>query len=348
MSARDAVYYGIWINHAVGGVYASTLTLSSRNGAYLIAVLALFIRIVGSAMWSIMRLFLFRYYWTRVPTGGLDHQRQAILRNTTTEVSAILMLYNLWSSRRGRSHRGVHRSLCIIAMGALNLSFFAIAGILASRVKYSTTEALVRANLSDCGTTQSFSNLQKAVSAKDYFDYYSADRKIDLHASSLSPGCYNGTVALNASTCDVPGRQIIPWTMSSSTCQFDRTICGNATAVRFDSGLIDSLKHLGINSSPSDRLLTRIETTCQPLNVSSRLVFLDNIEGKRVNSTPFTGSSPADMAWGRSVALYLGNSTVSSREETYVIKIPERGTSSGEATERGYLAATFPIGLRIE
>lgn len=348
MSAQDEIYHGFWTNHAVGGIYASTLTLSSRNGSYLIAFLALFIRIVGSAAWSIVRLLLFRCYSTAIPMDGLHHQRQAVLRNTTTEVSTTTMLYNLWSGWRGKSHRGPWKTASILLASSLNLGFFAAAGVLASRVKYSATEVLVKANPGDCGIMESFYNRLSTDKDEDYLRYWTAHDRIDSHASSLSRHCYNGTSALDASSCGVPGRQVIPWTMSTAICPFDDSICGDVPSVRFDSGLIDSLLHLGINSAPHDRILTRIQATCQPLDVTKRLAFLDDIDDHRVNSTPFVNASSTTVAWGRSVALYLGSSMILPREETYVSFIPKDGDSPAMATQRGFSALTSPIGLQIE
>lgn len=48
MSANTTIYVGFWNNHAKGAVVGSTLTLSNRNGAVLIAALALFLQVCTS------------------------------------------------------------------------------------------------------------------------------------------------------------------------------------------------------------------------------------------------------------------------------------------------------------
>lgn len=50
------VFLGVWTNWSLGGrVTGSTITLTHRNGALLIAFIALFVTFSGSRLWRILR-----------------------------------------------------------------------------------------------------------------------------------------------------------------------------------------------------------------------------------------------------------------------------------------------------
>jgi hypothetical protein len=50
MSTNTPIYTGFWTNYAKGEVTGPTLTLSNRNGAILIAALAIFIQVSASSI----------------------------------------------------------------------------------------------------------------------------------------------------------------------------------------------------------------------------------------------------------------------------------------------------------
>lgn len=55
MSAgRGSVQTGAWINHTKGRVLGATITLDAERSVLLIAFFALFVRLVGSHLWSII------------------------------------------------------------------------------------------------------------------------------------------------------------------------------------------------------------------------------------------------------------------------------------------------------
>jgi hypothetical protein len=50
MSLPQTIYTGVWTNWSKGAVVGSTITLSNRNGAVLIAALAIFIQVRNPGM----------------------------------------------------------------------------------------------------------------------------------------------------------------------------------------------------------------------------------------------------------------------------------------------------------
>lgn len=52
MATTENVYTGFWINRTDGRIAGATLTLGSTNGVYLIAFLAIVVRIAGGHFWQ--------------------------------------------------------------------------------------------------------------------------------------------------------------------------------------------------------------------------------------------------------------------------------------------------------
>lgn len=47
MATNATVHTGVWINWSKGSIPGATLTLTTRNGGIMIAVLALFVQLAG-------------------------------------------------------------------------------------------------------------------------------------------------------------------------------------------------------------------------------------------------------------------------------------------------------------
>jgi hypothetical protein len=125
-SFDDDVYLGFWINHAYNPVIGATLTLSRRDGALLIAFLAIFVAATGRNFWKIVRYCLHIYFSSDTSSDGIYHQRQAILRNSQFAEDAALHLINTRFAWRKRGKR-VDRRLIPVALVALFIAttFFA-------------------------------------------------------------------------------------------------------------------------------------------------------------------------------------------------------------------------------
>lgn len=93
------VYLGIWTDWTRGPILGQTLTLSRNNANLLIAFTASFIVFVGSRIWVILCLILHRSYSTAEQRDALHHQRQAILRNSSTSDGGLVRLLVLWLRR---------------------------------------------------------------------------------------------------------------------------------------------------------------------------------------------------------------------------------------------------------
>ncbi|KAF2728977.1 hypothetical protein EJ04DRAFT_396134, partial [Polyplosphaeria fusca] len=82
------VYTGLWVNTARGRLYGATLTLDRQQGAVLIALLALYVGAAGQGVWRILQLLLHRAFSSNNRPDGIYNQRQAILRNSESGLTA--------------------------------------------------------------------------------------------------------------------------------------------------------------------------------------------------------------------------------------------------------------------
>ncbi|KAH8893025.1 hypothetical protein GQ53DRAFT_646127, partial [Thozetella sp. PMI_491] len=83
-SSPYLVHLGVWTNWSYGRVYGSTITLTKENGAFLLSFIAFYVTIVGYHLWRIIGFSLHRFLSTPTSEDGLHHQRQVILRNSSS------------------------------------------------------------------------------------------------------------------------------------------------------------------------------------------------------------------------------------------------------------------------
>jgi hypothetical protein len=121
MSTNSTVHVGFWTNRAKDPIIGSTLTLSSRNGNILIAILATFVSLSGGQSWSILSFLAHQVCTTRTSKDSLWHQQQAVLRNNRSNSSSVWQLVRISWIWRQESVRSVKRSLCLILLELLYL-----------------------------------------------------------------------------------------------------------------------------------------------------------------------------------------------------------------------------------
>ena len=146
------VYLGAWVNWTDGRILGATLTVTSRAGAYLIAFLALFVRIAGGHLWTITAYLTFLYRSKLHDQDIYYHQQQAVLRNTVTETGAIIGLVKIARHWHGNSYvqQPYGRAAPILLAAATHLAAFFAAGIFSSKVTSARSEVLIRGAV--CGT----------------------------------------------------------------------------------------------------------------------------------------------------------------------------------------------------
>lgn len=269
MSSSGSVYTGAWINWTDGRLAGATLTLSSRNGAYLVAFLALFVRIAGGHFWNIFCYLVFQFRSSTSPSDGMYHQQQAILRNNSSESGALWQFLKVGWFWRRRASRPWCRSTFLILSAVLHMMAFGVAGIFSSKVTTIRSDVLLRGN--HCGRwpdpfeDQAIQLNNGNVNRR--MDWTTHRRNNFLFSARYVASCYGSQASAN--NCNSFGRRQITWEMSTNiSCPFLPEICLNNTAVRFDTGYLNSHLDLGINSSPENRISYRRVMECAPITTN--------------------------------------------------------------------------------
>ncbi|KAJ2981336.1 hypothetical protein NUW58_g6714 [Xylaria curta] len=257
------VYVGIWTNWSRGRVMGSTLTLRRRDADLLIAFTAFFIAFVTTRAWRILCFMFHRFYSTADPRDALYHQRQTILRNSSSPESGIqMLLWLLWANRRSK---GGFRPLPAAVVAFVCVSIFTVAGGFSSQISTAIgNEVLIKS--SNCGYTP-----MPGVLNNPFFTRQLANRAITTNAAAnYAQQCYSNdkTGLLDC------GRFITKKVENSkiniqASCPFRNNICRNeSTNLLIDSGYIDSHDILGLNAPPNERILLRNVLHCAPLTTT--------------------------------------------------------------------------------
>jgi hypothetical protein len=98
------VYLGVWTNWSKGTVMGATLTMTRQQGDLLIAFTGFLIPFVASRFWRILCFILHLYYSTSKPEDAIYHQRQVILRNSSSPDTG-LVSFSVSSGRGARTTR---------------------------------------------------------------------------------------------------------------------------------------------------------------------------------------------------------------------------------------------------
>lgn len=301
MSDASWVYTGTWTNWGQGSVRGKSITLTDAGGAYLIAFLALFVRLAGQHSWGIVCYIAFRLRQRRSKTESNAYHlaSQSILRNTNIDISAAWQFSSfIWRHKLHKKGR-VWRLVGWTIFALCHAVAFLAAGIFVSRVAESgSADVLIRGPV--CGLWQD----PKA------FGLYSSGNKSDtleniswndwvilniLKASDFTRQCYNVTTSATVPAgCNAYAPKPIEWNLSTNkTCPFDPKICLPDHFVRLDSGYLDSQEHFGINANSKDRVKYRKVVECSPL---VRDGYISNIQDLSQTNWPINAVAPPSNA----------------------------------------------------
>lgn len=266
MSSNPTVYTGVWRNWRYDSAKSATLTLKAGDSAYLVAFLALFVGLAAGHFWAIVCYAVFQSRSTTTARSGQHHQQQAILRNYHTPGTAFWqLLKSMWFWRRQRGFGVALLALPVVVLAALNIVLFSAAGILSAKVTSKNSEVLIRGT--NCGfwnnpATADPNAERSTIGARTaYFANLIEDFST---ASTLASQCTGDSSIASKCVSYAPERINYTTTMNHS-CPFAPNMCVGNKVVRFDSGLIDSSKHLGINSPKKDRISFRRVVECAAL-----------------------------------------------------------------------------------
>ncbi|KAH7397396.1 hypothetical protein BKA66DRAFT_566504 [Pyrenochaeta sp. MPI-SDFR-AT-0127] len=332
------IYSGFWINRSLGAVRGATLTLDRRSGGLLIAFIALFVGVAGHGFWKIARLVLHFALSDESNRDAIYHQRQVVLRNSTSYDTALAMVQasHAWR-RRGRTT--LQRTLPVALVATLLSAAFSVAGIFSSKITTSSVNEVLVAG-KKCGPLPTISAFDidpigdntviVGIMNTVYLDY--------------AMQCYPPADANLVAGCSTFIQPTLPHTMdTNASCPFADEICKSAEGnLALDSGLLDSYKHLGMNKGP--RVLIRQKMNCAPLTtVGFSEVIFDNQTstnwllykyGQLSKEIPYLKSVPVNVTMPYNEAGdYRVTSVTGSNEHVEGISlIPQLNVSNAETT----------------
>lgn len=264
MSALPEVYRGVWINHARGSVYGSTLSLSDRDGTLFIAFLALFMNFVGNQIWVLISYILFHIRSQNTEQDGLYHQLQATLRNSVSSLSDAWKLLTLAYYWRGRARRVCRRVLPLAMCAILHCVGVGVVSIYAAPA-VAASESLVLGRGPTCG------DWNGSTAQEDHKIYHMRLQNSIQgweNSAEYARACYSSDLIEDQepSNCPQRFRSGKPWSnRTDETCPFAEGLCKGGQVFSVDTGRLDSTLDFGINSLEEDRVVYRRKLTCSPL-----------------------------------------------------------------------------------
>lgn len=261
--AAEAVKYGVhlgmWTNWSRGRVLGATLTLSRKDGNYLLAFTAFFIGLVSTRFWRILCFILHNRFSTSISRDALYHQQQAILRNSDSAESGLLVLCQLVWAWHKTVKRSFVRVLPVIATAALSAFAFTMAGGFSSSISTGVGNDV----LLD-GSNCAFVNTgYPDIGASSVLQPYTSRRSNS--AANYAQQCYS-TNASGMFDCGTFIKARISSSVDNQTpCPFAEGLCQSDANIRLDTGYIDSHEHLGLNAPFDERVIFRTVLQCAPL-----------------------------------------------------------------------------------
>ncbi|ETS80554.1 hypothetical protein PFICI_08083 [Pestalotiopsis fici W106-1] len=258
---------GIWTNWSKGSVMGSTLTLTRKDASLLIALTAFFISFVGSRFWKIVCFLCHRYLSSSLtaPEDALHHQRQVILRNSSAAESGLWTLIQVMWAWRHHASRSAVRLLPICLMALFCFVSFVLAGVFSANISSSAGDEVL-IDGTDCSIFYSgdASNIDTA------HDYSIWNSQVVNNAYNYAQQCYAVDSATSMSSCNsYVENRLDAMRDTAAPCPFANDICrDNSSNLILDSGYIDSHNHLGLNSPPDERILSRQVLHCAPIKTT--------------------------------------------------------------------------------
>jgi len=122
----------------------ATLTLTQQNGAYLVAFLALFVRLAGSHTWQILSYIFLQNRAIHTNTDTLTGQQLAVLRNVPSDLGVLLDVVKIGFRGRKAAWQPLRKSVWLLLTAAAHIIIFGVAGIFSSRVTGARSEVLLQ------------------------------------------------------------------------------------------------------------------------------------------------------------------------------------------------------------
>ena len=264
LPAETHIYTGFWINWSRGAILGSTITLNQRNGGLLTAFLGIFVTVAGAACWTIQSFLIHQHRAKEGPSSAIHHQQQVVLRNSNTAGSAAWQIIQVAWQWRKIANKSALQSLALVFLAVSNMLLFGVAGVFSAEVtKAAGNETLIHSP--NCGYLSPITNRTDLPSYDDTTSANALEANDTLAAAAYSRACYGKSSG--GLQCGQFPKPNIPWRNRTNVpCPFKGNICKDGVGgFEMDTGFMDSLETLGINSKASEALQLRKITSCSVL-----------------------------------------------------------------------------------
>lgn len=278
MSANVDISIGFWIDEDKPWFSKVLLTIPNTEANFLIAAISfLLASFILPLVWKtlILVLYISRYTRPSALTHELEQQR-ILFRNSRSSANAAIGLTTaFWHWRRrtpGAPWREISQFSALLVLAAICVIVLGICGIYVPSLFASDAadNVTVLAKPRSCGLLKLHDATAEIAEVSSV-----ASRELDetIFARRYAAQFYgNDSVAERMqSTFAIPS---LPFrTDNSAPCPFDAQMCftGPGESISFDTGLLDSHKHLGINARKKDRVQYRWKAACAPLKLNETM-----------------------------------------------------------------------------
>lgn len=281
--------------------------------------------------WQILSYFAFRTKTSTCESSNvLNRQQLLILRNIPSDFTAGWELAcAAWKERK--EGKAVARSVLLILSALIHGLAFAAAGILASRVTGATSDVLLRSDLCGIWHLTAADLSWGAESSPTQVEWNAEQSQRIMKSAQFVTECYKST---SLADCNMFGPRLVKYTTSTHTdCPFDPTMCLQNSTVQLDSGEIDSLFDLGINSRPSDRITFRKTMECSPIVTEGfTQVYTSKNLTHRIAKWFDEGDQPESLEGSTFTAFYYGENLALEQKPTFIFDNGTLGFSSDSST----------------
>ena len=138
--------------------------MTANQGNYLIAIMAAFVAVVGGTAWNIISFILHQYRVSEKEQDGLNHQIQALLRNSSAPLSFTQHVLECGWAWRSRARRPLLRTVSLAIVSVFIFGLFFGIGLLTSQLATSGDVLLRSRNCKQI----SLDELAQTLSLSDY------------------------------------------------------------------------------------------------------------------------------------------------------------------------------------
>ena len=331
MATATSVYTGFWINWSGNSITGATLTI--KNGAYLVAFLAMVVRTAGKHFWQLLCYILFHLLPERDTDTATPHRQQlAVLRNSNAAPDGMISFIRIALRSRASSRSLLTTPLTLALLAAINVIAFVAAAIFSSAV--TGTQSMVVLRGYSCGQVGTVKSLTGTTWNQNTFvqsmTLNSLTHQNMVTASQRAFSCSND--GLLAGDCE---QGSIPFYTYNTSCPFGSDVCLDRNiGFGLDTGFVDSYSAVGINTVEKDRVFFRKMLECAPLKTqgyTKKVVGFETTLSDAVLSNAFVNQSDATSANTSFMGYFYGPNTHLHQNYTFAFNPNSFQVSLGTA-----------------